>query len=714
MTRERESQFESEPKQPLKTALERATERAEEAENIEEVESEPKKQPLKTALERATERAKDIKEVEGEPEENRGAEESIESEIKQLTDDEKKFFELREQRAKKLHEFNWQRSEGIIDVEEQKEMRDEINLSLGEEAILLQEKIGGKRANEIEDLRKKKLDMEVEKEISEAKDFDKLIRAVYKTDGIQGTEEFYRPDQLRGYIDSVIKGEGATNDITRSLGLRKRVRELLELKKEGGRENEGEPKVVGKEGEPKKEREKKEELRRVEVERGPAPWEKMRTEEEGRLIEKYAEKAQLNPKTKDNIESALREEVDRKRIEFAKEWFSEHGDKIKEKGYDVRIADESYMVRVTSELGGFKELKSNEDYKDKNEEIENFYALRTDLQKENIPIESQFLMLNALNKRGERIEGELERAQAAGDNEAVKAKELQLEELFKTGQELTEKVSGRDLRNEADKKIEILAKEEDYVENGIKIKLENKTPLEIRNEASRGLNYTIEKKGFFKKRFEIRDKDGNIIHKVEKEKDLNKFLEGRLREKLAEDFGKEWEIKNQAREGGIRKLIEKEVKDLASSPENAKGGIEAVYGRVKERLITEFVEKDLKKKEKTKEEFKAIEEEFKGQGKNPTEFIDNVIHRKGELAELTGKWEKDEDNFTKFLENWGISADPDFLKEKRIANGYEKAVTKERGFLEWLLDFIFGYISYEAEKSKEGGKGGKKAGRKGK
>lgn len=655
--------------------------------------------------------------VESEEEKLKSPEEAeIESEIEQLTDDEKTFLDLQEQRAKALHQFNWERSEEIISEEKQKILSDEISLFLSEKALPLQEKIGKERVGEIEDLRIKKLDMEVEKEISEAKDFDELIRAVYKTDGIQGTADFFTPDKLKEIINNVREGKRDIKRITRSGGLRERVEGLL--KGEGGGENEGEPKV---------EEEGEEELGRVEVERAPAPWEKVRTEEEGRLIEEYAEKSQLSGKGKDSIENALKEEADRRKIEFAKGWFEEHRDEIKDKGYDVRTADESYMVRVTSELGGLKELRSKEEYREKNEEIENFYALRADLQKESIPIESQFLMLNALNKRGERIEDELDRAQAAGDKEAVKAKELQLEELSKTGRELAEKITGRNLRKEGEEgEWPDFLNREDYIQVGIdgrKYKVQEELgqmPKRIKEDRLRGifcdeLKWTTETRGLFRKRIVVRDENGKEQGSFTK-KEADEFLRIKAEENRKKHFGEKWEGDNAERESIIKGFIVREVNALGRSPEKAEGGIEAVYGRVKERLITEFAEKDLKKKEKTKEELKTIEEEFKGKGKNPTEFIDSAIHRRGKLKELKGKWEEDEDNITEFLENWDFSVSPEALKGKKetIGKSYEKAVTKERGFLEWLLDFIFSYRPQEAEKPKEGGKGGKKARGKGK
>jgi len=68
-------------------------------------------------------------------------------------------------------------------------------------------------------------------------------------------------------------------------------------------------------------------------------------------------------------------------------------------------------------------------------------------------------------------------------------------------------------------------------------------------------------------------------------------------------------------------------------PEKAIGGIEAVYDEAKKRLFDEAAKKV---RGKTAKELRRIEKEFKKEGENPKEFIDDILNREGILKELTG------------------------------------------------------------------------------
>lgn len=357
----------------------------------------------------------------------------------------------------------------------------------------------------------------------------------------------------------------------------------------------------------------------IKVEKEEAPWRKLEVEEGSNLISRYEKKSELSKEHKKDIARILGQETDQIKIDFAKDWFKEHKDEIKDKGFDIENEEEGYRLRIASQLGAFKELNTNAEHREKREEIDNLYALRTDLEKDAVPLESQFLILNRLNKRTERLKEEVKEAKEKRDKATAKSKESELKELFEVGKELAEKISGRDLKNEA-------------------VNEAKKTKLLI------------------------------------KEKDVN----------LA---------------------IEEKINSIGKSPEKAVAGIEGVYGKVKERLITEFTEKGLKKEEKNKKALEGIKEKFKGQGKNQTELIDKIVHRKERLGGLTDKWdEKDEGIISDFLAGEGISVSSENLTTfKKLAdeiNPYEKAVGQQKGFVDWLLNVILLALSKQEEGEK--------------
>ena len=447
------------------------------------------------------------------------------------------------------------------------------------------------------------------------------------------------------------------------------------------------------------------ETQELEVEEEPQPWDKLKTEEEANLIDDYEKRSEISDETKKTLDEIIHGESDQKRFDFAQEWFKEHKDEIKERGYDIESKEPGYMVKITNECGGFDELKEKEEYGETNEAIDNLYALRTDLQKEKVPLESQFLILNLLDKKTERAEQEFNEAGKKGDVAISIAKQQELGALFKIKKELSEKISGRDLTQEAENKANPLEGKEAYVDKYLESYLNKVVDKGDPNSAmvyAKELGYTVEKKGLIMKRMEVRDGKGNLLASL-KEKELDKFLDGEMEKKMTEDLKEEWEIKNGERETEIKRIVEQEIKTLGQSSEKAEQGIESIYDRVKKRLKTEFIEKDLKKNKKTKEQLKNIEKEFKGKGKNPTEFIDDLINRKGSLKELKGDLKQDRKKINSFLKDWGISAknkDFDEFQEvmEKEGRSYDKQTKKEKGFLEWILDFIL-FADSESKKS---------------
>ena len=122
----------------------------------------------------------------------------------------------------------------------------------------------------------------------------------------------------------------------------------------------------------------------------------------------------------------------------------------------------------------------------------------------------------------------------------------------------------------------------------------------------------------------------------------------------------------------VRDEMEHAIAELARSPEKAKGGVEALYAKARERIVEELLAKRKAEAKKTPDakEQKAIDAEF-GNGKkagakpekpvkSPDEFISDTI-RDGEgilgggLEELTGDFDEDVDSLSAYFNELGVT-----------------------------------------------------------
>lgn len=420
------------------------------------------------------------------------------------------------------------------------------------------------------------------------------------------------------------------------------------------------------------------------IERGPRPWEREITSEseDRRLIQEYQEKSKIETGTRKGIDLILRQEIDQRqqiRSDLIREWFTNHSNKIIGEGYDPESKDEGYIRMVVSKMGGLKEIETSRpkwiggegEGIGAKKEIENLAALRLDMQKDIIPLETQYLISNVLGKRIRRIEYEIAEAEVKSearlDKITAQSKKRELDDLFKIRQELIEKSRGRNLRKEAETEMEqIEQKQLGETDEKHKERLAEKAePVRqaIKGEWEKG---SI---GWFEKRIEVPGK-GMLTEE--------EFVHHRMKE---------------SREAEIKTVIKKKIDNVETSIDKAIGDIETAYKGVKDRLIIEFTERDLGKNKKTAEQLGEIRKEFDKKGKNPTEFIGSVIERSGNLSGLTGTWDADNRIIQGFLGEQGIPVDDDKLikfNESRRGKEYNRELAnKEIGFLEWLLDLIF-------------------------
>ena len=278
-----------------------------------------------------------------------------------------------------------------------------------------------------------------------------------------------------------------------------------------------------------------------------------------------------------------------------------------------------------------------------------------DLKKDNIPIDSQFLLLNRLSHRIEKTEKELNQVQKQGKEIEIVAKEGELRELLQATQEISEKIAKSDLGKIAEDKgskslIKSIGEKEGYVKDRFSKEKEGYVDKNLEDELGKiggdkgylqMLGYSIETKGFFRKRTIITDEKRNQVYSCARTEGAARFLKTRgeervkedLEKKFKEDIGSDWE---DLKTTEINKAIRKEVKSIAGSPEKAEKGIESLYQEARQKLVQEFKEKKLKEEAKSEKEQRNGREKGRATKKEKEIFL-NELNKQLAMMEKSGE-----------------------------------------------------------------------------
>jgi len=190
----------------------------------------------------------------------------------------------------------------------------------------------------------------------------------------------------------------------------------------------------------------------IEVLEPETPWTQDLLGEEKSVIDNYEKQASLSTNSKKTVESVLTEEIYQVRNNFVKEYFASHENEIQEKGYDVKSQDLGYMYKVASEMGALNELKKDKKYKEQFERLDDLAALRMDFQSENPSWNGRWQAIGALGKRIEELSQE---ETGSKDEKKIKEVRAEISRLSQVRKEIAEKMTGRDLKKEAEKTIPV-------------------------------------------------------------------------------------------------------------------------------------------------------------------------------------------------------------------------------------------------------------------
>lgn len=462
------------------------------------------------------------------------------------------------------------------------------------------------------------------------------------------------------------------------------------------------------------------------------PWEQLTVGQ--KVAEKYFEAISLSLENKKQIEETLQGEIRQTQEKIAKEWFEKNGTK------GVQLSKEAIMASAlnpkTKEFSAevLKYIEANKDlYKGDLLKIENAEALRAEFKNDNVSPESQFLMLGHLEKRSKELAGQIEKLKASGGLENIKkGEELQqeIDKLFEVRKELTEKTTGRDLEKETIERVaqklgynskeeymnnkELVFQEELKARKEKAIMLAEKSwdelgPIEKAKYKGgfeefktswqeRGMarhwwttdrmnydqfnaltdaGYKI-KEGFFAKYLYAKPSlvgsDGKETKMSFKEirqyaEACKKVYDEKISQSVKAGLERRW---NQEETGAI-------INEITTTMEEAVGGTEAAYARLKEKLIQEMVGAPIK--EKTPPEQAKQDKDFgKQEKKYPklSELLKDIVT--GKFDKLTG----DEANYKEILGKISNDYDLGFTPralERVTPDAYKKAVKTNGGIL---------------------------------
>lgn len=421
--------------------------------------------------------------------------------------------------------------------------------------------------------------------------------------------------------------------------------------------------------------------------------------EEGvkKLKEKYLG-AEISKETKDEADNILEKEEENAKLDFVREWLKDHEaeyPQTKEMTEERKIA---FALIDLGEKNPLNELKNNEDtlarYSKHAEKMDDLYVLRDGIKKNPLDPESQFLALNYFYKKAEESSEVFHAMEKNPDKFSEEEIETSKKEWFrhsKIVRELTEKVTGRDPKERAEKETEekSVKEKQDFIDSQMK-RLEE---IKLKRYNQILENLSEEEKEYFKAgRLDTKagglnkeqilaivgtygvDALRNIKHKnwfsnkillggkeIESE-NLDKFLAEKKQElddkiKRELEEGAEFMWKKETRKE-VGKKFDKIIKEIATS-EKAEELIREKYKAVKDNMMKQF-EKEAETKKATKEKNEKKPELNKESADSAIKFLELGAKKPEEIDSYL---KEHGDEFCDLLGNAGMHVDKKIIKK---------------------------------------------------
>jgi hypothetical protein len=431
----------------------------------------------------------------------------------------------------------------------------------------------------------------------------------------------------------------------------------------------------------------------------------------------------LNSGIKKEAGEYITKEQDETTLEFMRKLFVDNKQTLKEEGFWVENAGDSFIVKACREKLNWKDsLETDDKYKKYKDDFEHFDYLGRNFNKENVPEDAKFLMVNKLYKTISEKEKEM------GEKGKNVQAEAEIKKLYTLAENISNDISGLNIRKEAEKEV-VLPNKEDFVSSDI-IESEEKKMREGMNEKNEPVEkstedvlheyfgYEVKKidKGFWKNEemvISARDENGDLkkiksfemgwwSSKVKDKKKYEDFIKGKLQEEIKKEievfYGKEVE----KRSFNVEKNIREKIKEISSSPEKAIGGIEAYFEKINQKDI----DKEKEEIEKRKANLAKKSKEAKKKESESNESWNNLSRGAQKLVngmELSEDFDESLEDIRDVLEEagYGTVKEEELIKDKwfqksivgRYGEVFKNKDKDRKAWNGWLTQFLLAIIN---------------------
>jgi len=306
--------------------------------------------------------------------------------------------------------------------------------------------------------------------------------------------------------------------------------------------------------------------------------------------------------------------------------------------------------------------------------------------------------------------------------------EAEIKKLFTLAENISNDISGIDIRKEAEKKVDPVDKDNfispdaiELSERNMRESLDkNNKPVEKSTEdvLHEYFGYEVKKidKGFWKNEemvISARDENGDLkkiksfemgwwSSKVKDKKKYEDFIKGKLQEEIKKEievfYGKEVE----KRSFNVEKNIREKIKEISSSPEKAIGGIEAYFEKINQKDI----DKEKEEIEKRKANFTKKSKEAKKKEAESNESWNKLSKAAQKLVngmELSEDFDESLKDIRDVLEEagYGTVKEEELIKDKwfqksivgRYGEVFKNKDKDRKAWNGWLTQFLLAIIN---------------------
>jgi hypothetical protein len=435
---------------------------------------------------------------------------------------------------------------------------------------------------------------------------------------------------------------------------------------------------------------------------------------------KHLEEDKMKPEIKKEAAFYITKEQDEATLGFMRQFVKDNKDNLKDKGLWTENGDDKYILNIAKELDWKDALVNDEKYEKYKESLEHFDYLNRNFSKDNVPQQAKFLMVNKLNSAIEKREEEL---LSKGKNINT---DNELKKLYTLSESISSDITGQDFRKNIQKE-NVMLDRETSIANGLeRFREEAKNsfdseskPLVLDTEGMlKDLGYDIQlsRDKLFRREVVVYSKDdegnpkkiktfkaGFFSEKPKDKKQFERFLDSKLDEELKKKLGEMYDMEVFKNNVIVNEKIREKIKEIASAPEKAEGGIEAFFEEANEKDIEEEKRKIDKKREANAKKKVVVPKKELGQKETWNDLTRNAVKIADSLNDLPENFDEAYESLSGVLGDAGYETvgldyfEKDEWFQKNVAGRYGEAF-KNRGknkkeYNGWLVQFLRAIIT---------------------